>query len=89
MVFGAVVGFAKLVACGPYRELYALAQEARVDYVWLERHEHTEGPDCWVLRDIRRLPRPVPMAGHLGLFRPPVEFAERWLTWLNDHPVAA
>jgi len=31
-------------------------------------HEHTEGPYCWVLDDIRKLAEPIPCRGAQGLW---------------------
>uniref|UniRef100_A0A6H1ZM20 Uncharacterized protein n=1 Tax=viral metagenome TaxID=1070528 RepID=A0A6H1ZM20_9ZZZZ len=31
-------------------------------------HEHTEGLWCWVLKDVRKLPEPVPCRGAQGLW---------------------
>jgi hypothetical protein len=31
-------------------------------------HPHTEGPWCWVLRDVRKLDEPVPCSGKQGLW---------------------
>jgi hypothetical protein len=34
----------------------------------LRRHEHAEGPICWVLGHVERLERPIPCSGKQGLF---------------------
>ena len=39
----------------------------------LARHKHAEGPVCWVLRNVIKLPEPIPMKGAQGLFNAPDE----------------
>lgn len=55
--FGAVVAIADLVDC---RRFDDLSRE-------LQRHEHADGPWCWVLANVRRV-EPVPFRGAQGLF---------------------
>lgn len=57
MTFGAVVAIATLSECTHYLDL---APE-------LQRHEHSSGPWCWVLSDVRRI-TPVPCNGSQGLW---------------------
>jgi hypothetical protein len=42
---------------------------------WSEiaRHEHTEGPFCFVLENVRKLPQPIPFRGAQGLWVPSSE----------------
>jgi hypothetical protein len=54
-VFGAIIGVAELVDC----VLYSTAPRL------LRAHAHAAGPWCLVLRDARRLRRPVPWKGKL------------------------
>lgn len=46
---------------------------AKARWPWMETHEHTEGPFCWVLQDVKRLPKPIPYRGAQGLFEIPRE----------------
>lgn len=61
LVFGAVVCVVELYDCVPLARLPAA----------LVGHEHAHGPWCWLLRDVRRLPRPVPFRGAQGLWSVP------------------
>lgn len=63
MVFGAVVAVAQLVDC---RRREDLPQE-------LQRHEHANGPWCWVLAEVRRV-KPVACNGARGLWVTSLEF---------------
>lgn len=66
MQFGAVVATARLANCvkvdaihsGKYNDIYP----------WAQNHEHAEGPWCWVLEQVVRLPQPIPYRGAQGLF---------------------
>jgi hypothetical protein len=66
MAFGAVVGLAKLVDCLDFHDIVNSRHDEK--YPWLKRHEHMEGPWCWILSDVVRLNEPVPYRGQLGLF---------------------
>lgn len=66
MVFGAIVGWAKLVACLPLHEVANGEHAAK--YPWLSTHEHTEGPWCWVLDEVNRFDHPFPWKGAQGLW---------------------
>ena len=74
--FGAIVADSELVEC--------INLDAPVDHGAIERmaavgitldefldHEHTEGPWCWILRDVSPLPEPVPCSGRQQLWKPP------------------
>lgn len=63
-IYGAVVAVADLVACLNIRD----AWQWPADHKWLAAHEHANGPWCWVLDNIRRLPTPIPARGAQGLF---------------------
>ncbi|MDP3720792.1 MAG: ASCH domain-containing protein [Acidobacteriota bacterium] len=70
MRFGAVVGIARLSACLPK------TGTAREDDKWgpwrkLYRHEHANGPWCWVLENVRKLSEPLEVRGAQGLWTPP------------------
>ena len=72
---GCVIAVARLVAC-----VHKHAVEARdplpcsqllragIDIQAFLDHPHTEGPWCWVLRDVRKLDEPVPCSGKQGLW---------------------
>lgn len=74
---GAVVAVANLVACLHVDSIRAAAREsARRKHVvagttrnWSEiaRHEHCEGPFCWILEDVRRV-EPFVVRGAQGLW---------------------
>ena len=57
-VFGAVVATARLVDCVRVENLPA----------HLIDNEHANGPWCWLLTDVSRLPNPVPARGAQGLW---------------------
>ena len=71
LVFGAVVATADVVAC------------LHIDQAWpsewrhLEDCEHANGPWCWVLEHVRRLPAPVYCRGAQGLWELDPELAIR------------
>lgn len=60
MTFGAVIAKCRLHACVPIAKL-------RSYYLGLADHPHAEGPWCWILADVVRIP-PVPWRGAQGLF---------------------
>lgn len=82
LVFGAFVAQCNLVDCihidsirmsgRPVtgnirlRPIADLIYESR--YPWLRDHQHTEGTWCWVLQDVRPLPKPIPWSGKQGLW---------------------
>jgi hypothetical protein len=68
MAFGAVVATANLVAC-IHRESGLLAEW--VNKMTREQQGHINGPYCWILADVRPLPRSVPYRGAQGLFDVP------------------
>lgn len=61
MAFGAIVAIARLVDCVRRAELSPA----------LIGHAHAEGPWCWLLEDVRRLPAPIPCAGTYRLWALP------------------
>lgn len=65
--FGAVVATADLVACLP---LIYPADGPNWPDPWkaLAEHEHANGPWCWVLANVKRLPAPIPARGAQGLW---------------------
>lgn len=69
MQFGAVIARCELVACLPILAIRSLRHEQK--YPWLNDHDHTEGPFCWVLENIERLPQPIKCRGAQGIFDVP------------------
>lgn len=70
MAFGAVVATANLVAC---LNIEAIVHGRYPDkYRWLATHNHTEGPWCWVLADVKAI-EPIPYTGAQGLWDFPEE----------------
>jgi hypothetical protein len=64
MTFGAVVAVARMVACLHINRPEQWPEE----WLHLRDHEHANGPWCWLLKDVRRLPSPVPYRGAQGLW---------------------
>jgi hypothetical protein len=58
MAFGAVVAVARLVDCVRVEDLPEP----------LRSHHEANGPWCWVLEDVERLPAPIPCRGAQGLW---------------------
>lgn len=69
-VFGAVVAVADLVACVELAKVAALDPKQAA---WLAEHPFTEGPVCWILKNVRALLEPVPCRGGQGLWDLPAE----------------
>lgn len=65
MAFGAVVASAELIECLPIRDIQA--GKYRAQYPWLEEHQHTNGPFCWILEHVTPI-GPWPWRGAQGLF---------------------
>ena len=57
MDFGSVIAIADLTACVHITKAYG----------YLLEHEHTEGPWCWVLKNVRQID-PVRVSGAQGLW---------------------
>jgi hypothetical protein len=74
MAFGAVVAVAELVAC---LRLSDGPQGWPSRYQRLYGHEHANGPFCFVLDAVRRLPSPIPCRGAQGFWAPPREVLDR------------
>lgn len=58
MVFGAIVARAELYDCVRVQDLLAAYKD----------DPHANGPWCWLLRNVERLPQPIPHKGALGLW---------------------
>lgn len=71
MVFGGIVGIAKLANCVRVEAIHA-GQYDDI-YPWAKSHEHAEGPWCWVLTDVRKFAAPIPWRGAQGLFEVPAD----------------
>lgn len=71
MVFGAVVCIADLIDCLPIEGIERGVYDRK--YPWLREHDHTNGPFCWVLANVRPI-KPVPCGGKQGLWnwKPPL-----------------
>jgi activating signal cointegrator 1 len=74
LAFGAIVAVAELVGCP--RLLAIRRNDYAARWPWLNDHDHTEGPVCWVLEGARRLERPIPYRGAQGLFDVPATVLE-------------
>ena len=66
LVFGAIIGWAKLVDCVQLEHLEAGRYDEK--YPWLRAHEHAEGPWCWVLGEVSRFDDPIPWKGSQGMW---------------------
>lgn len=42
----------------------------------VRRHQHAEGPFCWVLGDVVKLETPIELVGKQGLFKPSDELVD-------------
>lgn len=64
--FGAIIANVKLVDCVSIEAI----MDGRCDerYPWLRGHRHANGPWCWVLEEVLRLPEAVPYKGAQGLW---------------------
>jgi hypothetical protein len=75
--YGAIIAVAELVACLHIDELrqregtlFAEFEDIK-SFRWLLEHEHTFGPWCWVLANVRRLAKPIPITGTQMLWEVP------------------
>jgi hypothetical protein len=66
MAFGAVVGVAHIVECFHINDIEC--GFIPDDRKWLQTHIHCNGPYCFVLDNVRRLPKPVPAVGKQGFW---------------------
>ena len=69
--FGTIVAFAQVQACvrrdWPDSRLSMMLPPWCSVWKFLD-HEHTEGPWCWIIGDVRKLDDPIPAKGALGLW---------------------
>jgi hypothetical protein len=70
MVFGAAVSICNLTDCIHIDEIEA---SGRWDtkYPWLRDHLHASGPWCFILQDVRPVPKPIPYRGAQGFWNFP------------------
>ena len=73
---GAIVAVARLVACYHLESLDATRRHEKLHSCELKigdilQHEHTEGPFCWILVGVRKLPTTITYRGAQGLFEIP------------------
>lgn len=76
MTFGAIVGVCDVVDCvrvvrwdtGMTRKQPVFSDAVNNKYPWLARHDHSEGPYCLILENVRRFAEPLPARGMLGLW---------------------
>jgi hypothetical protein len=69
LTFGAAIAVAELVGCVPILGIRSGQFADR--WPWLNDHDHTEGPFCFVLQNVRRLKQPIPWSGCMGLWDVP------------------
>jgi len=74
MTFGAIVGRCEVVACVPILAVRSLRHVEL--FPWLNDHDHTEGPFCWILENVVRFETPIPYRGSQGLFEVPASIIE-------------
>jgi hypothetical protein len=77
-VFGAIVGVATVVDCVEFKAYMSIrsqqvSPEVMKRHPWLADHEHSWGPWCWVLENVRRFTKPIPYRGAQGFFDVPRE----------------
>lgn len=77
---GCIVAIATLFACMPLESMRRLSRSQVIQASALTigevlDHPHTEGPWCWILRDVKKLTMPIPCRGAQGLWEPNRELA--------------
>jgi hypothetical protein len=86
LVFGAVIAVADLIDCVELVEVdmrhyrqrpWRLPAWAEKRHAWMNDHEHTEGPVCWILANVRRLTSPAVVDGKQGLWTPKPDLIDR------------
>jgi len=65
LIFGAVVGIVRVVACWKIEEIERFVGGP---FLWVKHHQHTQGPFCWVFDRVRALKYPQPCKGAMGLW---------------------
>jgi len=84
MAFGAIVGVAHIVDCISHSRI--LNGDIPTHLMWLQSHHHVEGPYCFVLGSIHRLPQPVPCVGKQGFWTVPCEVESVVRKWVLATP---
>ena len=72
LAFGAVIAIADLIACVSREDIDRFARSGTgmpTSLRWLVRHEHAEGPWCFVLDNIRPLELPIVVTGAQGFWK--------------------
>ena len=73
--FGAIIAVAQLVDSVPLAEAQRMPE--------LVGDPHVTGPWCWILSDVRRLPRPLPCPGQQWFWDVPLAIREEIATALG------
>lgn len=74
MVFGAIVGTVDLVEVFHINEICGV--DLPDEWAWLIDHDHTNGPYCFVLDNVKRFEKPIPCKGQLGFWNVPEDVVE-------------
>lgn len=81
---GAVVAICRVIACESFARInsaeYGRPEREAPTFREIRAHKHTEGPFCWILAGVVKLPRPYPMKGAMSLW--PIE-DDGFLRYLN------
>lgn len=71
---GCIIATCEVVACielaQPHKEQVEELEAAGISWDAFKSHEHTEGPWCWILSEVRRC-EPIKVTGKQGLWLPP------------------
>jgi hypothetical protein len=70
LVFGAAVAICTLADCIHIDEIETGGKWDR-KYPWLADHQHAKGTWCFILQDVRPLPKPIPYRGAQGFWNFP------------------
>lgn len=83
---GHIIAVARLTGCVTFTESdrRKIIEERNVEKIkgagrtWLNlaQHEFAEGPQCWILEDVRKLTETIPFKGMQGLWDVPEEVTE-------------
>jgi hypothetical protein len=70
---GQIIAVARLAACMPLDSMRLVSPSQNVPGSGktigeILAHEHTEGPWCWILADVRKLEEPIAITGAQGLW---------------------
>lgn len=84
--FGVILGVADLVACIRPADVHANSPLPCVKK--LIGHIHVEGPNCFVLENVRQFEKPIPYIGAQGLFDVPDEIVAEQMSSLPTEQTA-